>query len=56
MIALSDITSVIALGIVYGYFSGTCMFTPLLVLFAVTNNPRYRAVRPVGHCDNARLV
>jgi len=56
MIALSDISSVVVIGVAYGYFSGVCMFHAAAVVISGTNDPRYCGVGPVGDYVDARLV
>jgi MFS family permease len=56
MIALSDISSVVVIGVAYGYFSGVCMFHAAAVVISGTDDPRYCGVGPVGDYVDARLV
>jgi hypothetical protein len=56
MIALSDVASVVVLGVAYGYFSGFCMFYTAARVITDTDFPSHRAGSPIGDCTHARFV
>jgi hypothetical protein len=56
MIALSDVASVVVLGLTYGYFSGVCMCHTVVCVTSGTDFPSRRADSPIGGCAYARFV
>jgi hypothetical protein len=50
MIALSDMASVVVLGLAYGYFSGVCMCYTATCVIPGTDFPRRRTDGTVGNC------
>lgn len=56
VMALSDITSVVVLGLAYGYFSGVCMCRTAACVIPATDFPRHRADGAAGDYVHARLV
>jgi hypothetical protein len=56
MIVLSDVASVVVLGLAYGYFSGVCMCHTTACVIPATDFKRHCAVGTVGDCVHARFV
>jgi hypothetical protein len=56
MIALSDVASVVVLGLAYGYFSCVCMCHTAACIILATDCPSHRADCTVGDCVHARFV
>jgi hypothetical protein len=56
MMTLSDLASVVMLGLAYGYFSGVCMYHTVACIIPATDFPRRRAGCTVGDCVHARFV
>ncbi|KAG1820086.1 hypothetical protein EV424DRAFT_894651 [Suillus variegatus] len=50
MIALSDMASVVLLGLEYGYFSGVCMCHPAACVIPGVDVPRHRADSSIDDC------
>jgi hypothetical protein len=46
MIGLSDISSMVVVGVTYGFVSGICMFHFVASIISGTNDPRRRAGSP----------
>jgi hypothetical protein len=53
MIGLSDMSSVVVVGVTYGYFSGVCMFHNAASVISGTNEPRHRTNSPAGDYTDA---
>jgi hypothetical protein len=56
MIALSDVASVVVLGLAYGYFSGVCMCHTTACIIPATDFSRYRSDCTAGDCVHPRFV
>jgi hypothetical protein len=56
MIALSNISSVVVIGVAYGYFAGVCMFHTAAGVISGTDFPRHRGVGAIGGYVDARHV
>jgi hypothetical protein len=56
MIGLSDVASVVVLGLAYGYFSGVCKCRTAACVILATDFTSHCAVGAVGHCVHARFV
>jgi hypothetical protein len=56
MIALNDVASVIAIALLYGYFSGVCECYTAARVIPGTDFPSHFTVGPIGDCVHARFV
>jgi hypothetical protein len=56
MMALSDVASVVMLGLAYGYFSGVCMCHIAACIIPTTDFPRHCAGCTISDCVHARYV